>query len=71
MSKFCYPNCHTNASGHKEVCQSNYQGAGGRMEVSGALVIFSRSEQVYSVQHVKYLGDGDSKAFLVVKAKKP
>lgn len=70
LSKYC-PNCRTNAPGHKEVCQSNYQGASGGMEVSGALAIFSRSEQVYGVRYVKYLGDGDSKAFLAVKAQKP
>ncbi|CAN7944544.1 unnamed protein product [Ixodes hexagonus] len=56
---------------HKEVCQGNHQGTNGGMEVTGALNIFCRSEELYGVRYVKYLGDGDSKAFLAVKAKKP
>ncbi|CAN7938957.1 unnamed protein product [Ixodes hexagonus] len=55
----------------KEVCQGNYQGTSGGMGVTGALNIFCRSEELHGVRYVKYLGDGDSKAFLAVKSKKP
>lgn len=61
----------TNDTGLKQVSQSSYQGASGRMEVLGALTIFSRSEQIYGVHYGKSLGDGNSKAFLAVKAQKP
>lgn len=70
LSKCC-PNCRTNSPGHKEMCQRNYQGTSGAMEVSRTLAIFSRSEQIYGARYVKYLGDGYSKSFLAVKAQKP
>lgn len=41
------------------------------MDVPGALQFLDRSEERHGVQYVKYLEDGDSKAFLAVKASKP
>jgi hypothetical protein len=36
------------------------------MEVAAALKIFSRSEERNSLRYVKYIGDGDSRAFKAV-----
>lgn len=41
------------------------------MELSWALNMFERSEDARGVRYVKYLGDGDSKAFEHVTSKKP
>lgn len=74
LSKRC-PKCSIKGTNsdplHREVCQSNYQGTSGGMEVAGALKIFGRSEELHGVRYVKYLGDGDSKAFMAVKAQMP
>lgn len=56
---------------HENICQRNYQGTSGGMEVSGALQIFKRSEKRCGVRYIKYLGDGDCKAFMAVKEAKP
>lgn len=38
---------------------------------AGALSIFQRSEELHGVRYIKYLGDGNSKGFLAVRAAKP
>lgn len=48
---------------HDDDCKKNFDGSSGNMEVVGALAIFKRSEKLHSLRYVKYLGDGDSKAF--------
>lgn len=41
------------------------------MQYEGVLKIFQRSEENYSVNHVQYFGDGDSKGFMTVVQAKP
>lgn len=69
MSKFCVcPGKNENI--HKENCSANYRGTSGGMEVCGAVEVFSRSQQMYGVRYLEYLGDGDSKGFTAVNEKK-
>ena len=69
MSKYCQcPLRERNK--HADSCGANYLGSSGGMEVAGALEIFRRSEPLYGVRYVNYLGDGDSKAFLSVREAK-
>lgn len=44
-------------------CQSNHEGSAGKMEVDAVIKMFQRSEQLYNIKYVKYIGDGDSKTF--------
>lgn len=60
LSKHCV--C-PNKNEHLIHCSKNFDGYSGRMEVEGALHIFQRSIPKYDARYVKYLGDGDSKAF--------
>ena len=53
---------------HKQNCQLNHTGSAGAMEPSGATRIFSRSVQNRKLRYTKYLGDGDSKGYEVVKS---
>lgn len=70
MSKFC--KCLGRVEGnHEATCEANYIGTSGGMEVSGALEIFKRSVPEYNVRYVRYLGDGDSRAFESVNQAKP
>lgn len=48
---------------HPDNCTANYSGTNGGMEVAGALQLFHRSQELYNVRYMKYLGDGDSAAF--------
>lgn len=69
MSKFC--KCPSrNHSIHLDTCTANYSGTSGGMEVSGVKEIFNRSQTLYDARYVKYLGDGDSKAFKTVMSSK-
>lgn len=52
-----------NKKNHLEGCKRNFEGYSGKMEVDGAVSMFQRSESKHEVRYVKYLGDGDSKAF--------
>lgn len=56
---------------HEEQCSSNYSGSSGGMEVSGVKEIFERSLSLYNTRYVRYLGDGDSKAFKAIEERKP
>uniref|UniRef100_A0A1B6FLX7 Mutator-like transposase domain-containing protein n=1 Tax=Cuerna arida TaxID=1464854 RepID=A0A1B6FLX7_9HEMI len=68
LSKYC--NCPEKSKNiHKESCTANYSGTSGGMEVSGAVEVFSRSQELYGVRYLVYLGDGDSKAFAAVNEK--
>nr|XP_042913800.1 uncharacterized protein LOC122273890 [Parasteatoda tepidariorum] len=60
LSKHCV--C-SDKKNHSDTCKMNFEGNSGKMEVDGALAIFKRSEQFHSLKYLKYLGDGDSKAF--------
>ncbi|GFS51586.1 uncharacterized protein NPIL_385901 [Nephila pilipes] len=59
LSKHCI--C-PNKIKHLQNCKRNFVGYSGKMEVTGALSIFRRSESKYNVRYTRYLGDGDSKA---------
>lgn len=48
---------------HQEKCKINHQGSSGKMEVDSVLEMFRRSEKLYQVKYINYVGDGDSKTF--------
>ncbi|GFU22367.1 uncharacterized protein NPIL_248561 [Nephila pilipes] len=60
LSKHCI--C-PNKTKHLQNCKRNFVRYSGKMEVTGALSIFRRSESKYNVRYTRYLGDGDSKAY--------
>jgi hypothetical protein len=65
MSKHCLcPEKSQNI--HCDECTANYSGTSGGMEVAGALQLFHRSQELYNVRYMNYLGDGDSAAFQTV-----
>lgn len=68
LSKYCL-GCNKNTENHK--CNRNYEGFSGGMESTGVLNIFHRSEATRGIRYSKYLGDGDSKAFMKVQEAKP
>ncbi|KAJ4430781.1 hypothetical protein ANN_19372 [Periplaneta americana] len=64
LTKFCH-NCKSDQPGH--ICMKNYDGFSGGMESDGVVKIFQRSENLYQVRYVNYLGDGDSKGYKKVE----
>jgi hypothetical protein len=52
-------------------CGKNFDQPSGNMEASCTLKMFQRSQKKYGVRYVKYVGDGDSKTFSVLKKQKP
>ena len=68
LTKHCH-GCKTSKNNH--TCNINFEGYSGGMEAKGVLNIFNRSQELYNVRYVQYLGDGDSKAFLKVIEAKP
>jgi hypothetical protein len=56
---------------HNSSCAVNFEGTSGCMEVAAALVIFSHSEERNRLRYVKYIGDGDSRAFIAIIEMKP
>lgn len=48
---------------HANECQSNHEGSAGKIEVDAVIKMFQRSEQLYNIEYVNYIGDGDSKTF--------
>lgn len=71
MSKFCSCTKKPSENVHGKGCYANFSGTSGAMEVAGAKHIFGRSEELYNVRYVEYLGDGDSKAYQAVCDEKP
>ncbi|XP_018497093.1 uncharacterized protein LOC108864993 [Galendromus occidentalis] len=70
LSKYCRcPGKKSNVHGEK--CFANFQGVSGAMEVEGAKEIFRRSVEIHGIRYVKYLGDGDSKAYRAVSPDEP
>ncbi|GFV88932.1 uncharacterized protein TNCV_4507061, partial [Trichonephila clavipes] len=59
-----------NKTKHFQNCKRNFEGYSGKIEVAGALSIFQRSQSLYNVRYTKYLGDGDSKALLLLSRTK-
>mgnify|MGYP000371403211 CR=1 FL=1 len=68
LSNYCR-GCNSAVEGHK--CVKNHEGKSGSMEAEGAKEIFQRSLGDRGVRYVKYLGDGDSKAYKTVCDSKP
>jgi hypothetical protein len=56
---------------HESNCAVNFEGTSGGMEVAADLQIFSHSEERNSLRYVKYIGDGDSRAFRAIIEMKP
>ncbi|CAF1429989.1 unnamed protein product [Didymodactylos carnosus] len=57
---------HVNREKHEEIinkhsCEMNHIGSSGAMEVDGIYRLFERSQRLYNVQYVNYIGDGDAK----------
>lgn len=52
-------------------CGKNFTQASGNMEALCTLKMFQRSQNKYGVRYIKYIGDGDSKTFSMLKEKKP
>jgi len=48
-------------------CKFNYNGSSGGMEKEGAKRIWERSCEKHDLQYTEFYGDGDSKAFDIVK----
>lgn len=46
---------------HELHCEANHEGSAGKMEVDAVIEMFQRSESLYNVKYVNYIGDGDSK----------
>ncbi|CAF1345396.1 unnamed protein product [Didymodactylos carnosus] len=46
---------------NKHNCEMNHTGSSGAMEVDGIYRLFERSQHLYNVQYVNYIGDGDAK----------
>ncbi|GFS62028.1 uncharacterized protein TNCV_2592961 [Trichonephila clavipes] len=63
LTKYC-----SSCKGKKKPCENcakNYEGFSGGMECRGVLSIFQRSETSRKACYTQYLGDGDSKDFLL------
>ncbi len=52
-------------------CGKNFDQPSGNMEASCTLKMFRRSQKKYGVRYVKYVGDGDSKTFSMLKKEHP
>lgn len=48
---------------HINECQSNHEGSSAKMELDSAIEMFARSEALYGMKYVNYVGDGDSKTY--------
>ena len=68
LHKYC-PMCKGNDEcKYGDKCRINYQGSSGGMEPVGAVSIIKKIYDSYKVKITQYLGDGDSKAFALVKS---
>ncbi|GFX53170.1 uncharacterized protein TNCV_361651 [Trichonephila clavipes] len=56
---------------HSENCKANHFGNSGSTGVSGAIEIFQRSESLHDLRYIKFLGDGDSRAYEAVNEIQP
>lgn len=76
LSKYC-SGCQRNKGSeekkiaHEVNCLKNYEGTSGGMETVAAVTVCQRSVPERGVRYVKFLGDGDSKAFNAVSDSKP
>lgn len=51
---------------HETVCEANHEGSAGKMEVDGAIEMFSRANEKNGVTYINYVGDGDCKTFKAI-----
>lgn len=70
LSKYCQTCTVKKEEDIEHQCTKNYDGSSGGMEVAGALEVF-RNSVSRNVRYTRYLGDGDSKGFQIVKDSKP
>lgn len=56
---------------HEKECSNNHSGSAGKMESSGMIRIFQRSEAQNNAKYVGYMGDGDSKTFQAISESSP
>ena len=56
---------------HEKECLMNHQGSSGKMELSGMVRIFKRSESSRNLKYTGYIGDGDAKTFSAISEAKP
>jgi len=52
-------------------CGKNFDQPSGNMEASCTFKMFRRSQKKYGIRYVKYVGDGDSKTFSMLKKQRP
>ena len=52
---------------HLPICRKNYNGSSASMEAQGAVDIFGRSVEKHNLRYTTFIGDGDSKAYFLVK----
>lgn len=57
--------------GHAEHCKINHTGSSGKMESQTMIEIFQRSESLYGVKYINYIGDGDSSTYKAICNSKP
>lgn len=53
----------TLAKVRKHKCLINREGSAGKMEGTGIMRVFKRSQELYDLRYTRYLGDGDSKSY--------
>lgn len=49
---------------HDSQCLANHEESAGKMEVDAIIEIFLRSEKLYGVKYINYIGDGDLKTYI-------
>ena len=52
---------------HDKKCNINYYGSSGGMEGAGAVAIYKRSIKMRKLKYTKFVGDGDSDTFKIVR----
>lgn len=56
---------------HEKECLTNHHGSSGKMELTGMVRIFERSEATRGVKYTGYIGDGDAKTFHAITEAHP
>jgi len=58
-------------SSHAKECEANFKKSSKAMEAEGAQILFARSVQKHNMRYMKYIGDGDSAAYVTVRDSRP
>ncbi|KYQ56416.1 hypothetical protein ALC60_04656, partial [Trachymyrmex zeteki] len=53
-------------SANQDVTMTNHEDSSGKMEVNWIREMFLRSEDLYSIQYINYIGGGDSKTYKAI-----